>query len=85
MHLIKSIFYMNQVLDIIEQYMMTTGYEYRRLDGSTSMKQRMILVREFNNEPDIFVFLISTKLVQKIVDVELLLFYVINLYTNLSP
>ena len=84
MHLSKSIFHMNQVLDIIEQYMMTTGYEYRRLDGSTSMKQRMILVREFNNEPDIFVFLISTKLVQKNV-IKLLLFYVINLYTNLSP
>ncbi|KAK3092117.1 hypothetical protein FSP39_025371, partial [Pinctada imbricata] len=53
--------YSTKVLDIIEQYMMTTGYEYRRLDGSTSMKQRMVLVREFNSDPNIFVFLISTK------------------------
>ncbi|XP_069126621.1 DNA excision repair protein ERCC-6-like 2 isoform X2 [Argopecten irradians] len=53
--------YSTKVLDILEQYMMTTGYEYRRLDGSTSAKKRMDLVREFNNDPSIFIFLISTK------------------------
>ncbi|XP_033738502.1 DNA excision repair protein ERCC-6-like 2 isoform X2 [Pecten maximus] len=53
--------YSTKVLDILEQYMMTTGYEYRRLDGSTSVKKRMELVREFNKDPSIFIFLISTK------------------------
>ncbi|XP_060073499.1 DNA excision repair protein ERCC-6-like 2 [Ylistrum balloti] len=53
--------YSTKVLDILEQYMMTTGYEYRRLDGSTSAKKRMDLVREFNRDSSIFIFLISTK------------------------
>ncbi|XP_052775381.1 DNA excision repair protein ERCC-6-like 2 isoform X2 [Mya arenaria] len=53
--------YSTQVLDIIEQYMMTTGYEYRRIDGSVSCKKRMVVVREFNKDPNIFICLISTK------------------------
>ena len=43
---------------------MTTEYEYRRIDGSTSIKKRMDLVREFNRDPNIFIFLISTKYVK---------------------
>ena len=43
---------------------MTTEYEYRRIDGSTSIKKRMDLVREFNRDPNIFIFLISTKCVK---------------------
>ncbi|XP_076093658.1 uncharacterized protein LOC143064602 isoform X2 [Mytilus galloprovincialis] len=53
--------YSTRVLDIFEQYLMTTEYEYRRLDGSTSIKKRMALVREFNRDPNIFIFLISTR------------------------
>ncbi|XP_052090388.1 DNA excision repair protein ERCC-6-like 2 [Mytilus californianus] len=53
--------YSTRVLDIFEQYLMTTEYEYRRLDGSTSMKKRMALVREFNRDPNIFIFLICTR------------------------
>ena len=40
---------------------MSTGYEYRRIDGSVSAKKRQIVVREFNTDPNIFVCLISTK------------------------
>ena len=50
-----------QALDIIEQYLMSTGYEFRRIDGSVSAKKRQIIVREFNSDPNIFVCLISTK------------------------
>ncbi|KAJ8306297.1 hypothetical protein KUTeg_016842 [Tegillarca granosa] len=32
--------YSTKILDILEQYMMTTGYEYRRLDGSTSIEEK---------------------------------------------
>ncbi|XP_061181749.1 DNA excision repair protein ERCC-6-like 2 [Saccostrea echinata] len=53
--------YSTRVLDIIDQYLITTGYEYRRLDGSTSMSKRSMLVREFNRDPNIFLFLISAK------------------------
>ncbi|XP_062592723.1 LOW QUALITY PROTEIN: DNA excision repair protein ERCC-6-like 2 [Saccostrea cucullata] len=53
--------YSTRVLDIIDQYLITTGYEYRRLDGSTSMSKRSVLVREFNKDPNIFLFLISAK------------------------
>ncbi|XP_053395526.1 uncharacterized protein LOC123523704 isoform X2 [Mercenaria mercenaria] len=53
--------YSTQVLDIIEQHLMSTGYEYRRIDGKVSSKKRMIVVREFNKDPNIFICLISTK------------------------
>ncbi|XP_060584908.1 LOW QUALITY PROTEIN: DNA excision repair protein ERCC-6-like 2 [Ruditapes philippinarum] len=53
--------YSTQVLDIIEQHLMSTGYEFRRIDGSVSAKKRMIVVREFNMDPNIFICLISTK------------------------
>ena len=42
---------------------MSTGYEFRRIDGSVSAKKRQIIVREFNTDPNIFVCLISTKYV----------------------
>jgi len=48
-------------LDIIEQYMMSTGYEFRRIDGSVSAKKRMVVVKEFNADPNIFICLVSTK------------------------
>ncbi|KAL4236647.1 DNA excision repair protein ERCC-6-like 2 [Mactra antiquata] len=53
--------YSTRVLDIIEQYLMSTGYEYRRIDGTVSSKKRMDIVREYNHDPNIFICLISTK------------------------
>ncbi|KAK3612352.1 hypothetical protein CHS0354_011070 [Potamilus streckersoni] len=53
--------YSTQVLDILEHYVMSTSYEYRRIDGSISSKKRVTIVREFNREPSIFICLISTK------------------------
>ncbi|ESP05258.1 hypothetical protein LOTGIDRAFT_103296, partial [Lottia gigantea] len=50
-----------KLLDILEQYLISSSYEFRRLDGSVSNKKRMELVREFNKNPNIFIFLISTK------------------------
>ena len=51
----------SKLLDILEQYVMCMGYEYRRLDGQTKNVMRVPLVREFNKDPNIFLFLASTK------------------------
>ncbi|KIV99772.1 uncharacterized protein PV09_08578 [Verruconis gallopava] len=50
------------MLDILEKFVRTMdGIRYRRMDGNTSIKERQDLVDEFNNDPDIHVFLLTTK------------------------
>jgi SNF2 family DNA or RNA helicase len=39
----------------------TRRYNFVRLDGGTSQAQRQPLVDKFNHEPNVFLFLISTK------------------------
>lgn len=53
--------YSTRLLDILETYMLNTMYQYRRIDGKTSSRQRMNIVREFNKDPKIFICLVSTK------------------------
>ncbi|KAF2457897.1 SNF2 family N-terminal domain-containing protein [Lineolata rhizophorae] len=48
-------------LDILENYMKKQQVEYRRMDGSTSIKSRQGLINEFNRDPKIEVFLLTTK------------------------
>ncbi|ORY92326.1 SNF2 family N-terminal domain-domain-containing protein [Syncephalastrum racemosum] len=50
-----------QMLDILEKMLKNEGYEYRRMDGSTSVLRRMPMVNEFNTNIDIDVFLLTTK------------------------
>ncbi|EPS63882.1 chromatin remodeling complex subunit, partial [Genlisea aurea] len=50
-----------QMLDIIEQFLTASDYDYRRMDGSTPVKQRMALIDEFNNSDDVFIFILTTK------------------------
>ncbi|MBA0763965.1 hypothetical protein Gotri_013354 [Gossypium trilobum] len=50
-----------QMLDILENFLTTSGYCYRRMDGHTPVKQRMALIDEFNNSDDIFIFILTTK------------------------
>lgn len=50
-----------QMLDILETFLIADSYTYRRMDGLTPVKQRMTLMDEFNNSPDIFVFILTTK------------------------
>ncbi|GAB0495304.1 hypothetical protein MMPV_006603 [Pyropia vietnamensis] len=49
------------MLDILERYMVEAGYEYRRMDGETSIGRRMALIDEFNTDRSIFVFLLTTR------------------------
>nr|XP_048336772.1 protein CHROMATIN REMODELING 8 [Ziziphus jujuba var. spinosa] len=50
-----------QMLDILEIFLISGGYNYRRMDGLTPIKQRMALIDEFNNTNDVFIFILTTK------------------------
>ncbi|KAJ3122319.1 hypothetical protein HK098_002942 [Nowakowskiella sp. JEL0407] len=50
-----------QIQDILEKFVRSKGYEYRRMDGNTPIKSRIAMVDEFNSDPSIYVFLLTTK------------------------
>ncbi|KAF5482427.1 hypothetical protein F2P56_002999 [Juglans regia] len=50
-----------QMLDILENFLVAAGYSYRRMDGLTPIRQRMALIDEFNNSNDVFIFILTTK------------------------
>lgn len=50
-----------QMLDILENFLRSSGYSYRRMDGLTPVKQRMVLIDEFNNSSEVFIFILTTK------------------------
>ncbi|KAJ2490807.1 DNA repair protein rhp26 [Coemansia sp. RSA 2050] len=51
-----------QMLDIIERTIATMPQMvYRRMDGSTPVQHRSAMVDEYNSDPSIFVFLLTTK------------------------
>ncbi|KAI7730455.1 hypothetical protein M8C21_000925 [Ambrosia artemisiifolia] len=50
-----------QMLDILENFLIVESYTYRRMDGLTPVKQRMALMDEFNNSEEIFIFILTTK------------------------
>lgn len=50
------------MLDILEKFLKSlTGFNYRRLDGSTPIQHRQATVDAFNTDPKIHVFLLTTK------------------------
>lgn len=50
------------MLDILEKFIgHMDGIKYRRMDGNTSIKERQDLVDEFNKDPNLDVFLLTTK------------------------
>ena len=49
------------LLDILEPFAQSLAYNYLRLDGKTRTEARQDLVERFNSDPDVFLFLISTK------------------------
>ncbi|EEQ92014.1 hypothetical protein RJZ56_003565 [Blastomyces dermatitidis] len=50
------------MLDILERFIKSlSGFKYQRMDGNTPIKLRQSMVDEFNNNPDIHVFLLTTK------------------------
>jgi len=50
-----------RMLDILETVLDSLNYNYLRLDGQTPVTERQEIIDNFNNSPDIFIFLLSTK------------------------
>lgn len=49
------------MLDLIEEFMILRNHTYCRLDGGTSLDVREKVMSDFNNDKNIFAFLISTR------------------------
>src|SRR5271169_1432807 len=54
-------FQMTQIMNIMEDFLLYRGYKYLRLDGSTKADDRTSLLQDFNSDPDLFVFILSTR------------------------
>ena len=52
---------MTKLLDILEDFCYLRKYKYSRIDGSTSFEDRQEQIDDFNSDPDIFIFLLSTR------------------------
>lgn len=49
------------MLDILEAVLETMGIQYLRLDGQSKVEDRQPLIDAFNDDPNVTVFLLSTK------------------------
>ncbi|CAG0922333.1 unnamed protein product [Notodromas monacha] len=52
---------MSRVLDVLEAFLNFHGYRYLRLDGATKVDDRQTMMQEFNENPSIFCFILSTR------------------------
>ena len=50
-----------QMLSILESFVANEGYTYLRMDGNTTVAKRQPLVREYNEDDGIFIFLLTTR------------------------
>jgi len=49
------------MMDIMEKYLKLRGHRYLRLDGQTPVQERQFLIDDFNKDPEIFIFILSTR------------------------
>jgi len=52
---------MTKMLDILEYYLEEMGHNPCRIDGSVCYQDRQAQMKSFNNDPDVFCFLLSTR------------------------
>ena len=52
---------MTKMLDVLEAFLNYHGHRYLRLDGTTKVEQRQLLMERFNADKRIFVFILSTR------------------------
>jgi len=52
---------MTEVLTILEDYLIYRKWKYERIDGSVKIDERQASIKAFNENKDIFVFLLSTR------------------------
>ena len=49
------------MLDIFETFLNMHHFTYLRMDGSTSLPQRQKMMEKFNNDNQVFIFILSTR------------------------
>ncbi|KZT37181.1 hypothetical protein SISSUDRAFT_988082 [Sistotremastrum suecicum HHB10207 ss-3] len=49
-----------KLIEMLKYHLSREGYNYRTFDGSTKQSDRMPIIDEFSNDPDVFLFVIST-------------------------
>lgn len=52
---------MTRMLDVLESFLNYHGHIYLRLDGTTKVEQRQVLMERFNSDKRIFAFILSTR------------------------
>ena len=52
---------MSRMLDIFETFLNMHHFTYLRMDGSTPLPQRQKMMEKFNNDNQVFVFILSTR------------------------
>ena len=60
-HRVLLYFQMTKMITIMEEYLTFKGYNYLRLDGSCKISERRDMVNEFQSNPSVFIFLLSTR------------------------
>ncbi|KAK0735368.1 SNF2 family N-terminal domain-containing protein [Apiosordaria backusii] len=60
-HRVLLYFQMTRMIDLMEEYLTYCNYKYCRLDGSTKLEDRRDTVSDFQTRPEIFIFLLSTR------------------------
>jgi DNA helicase INO80 len=60
-HRVLLYFQMTRMIDLMEEYLTYRNYKYCRLDGSTKIEDRRDMVADFQSDPTIFIFLLSTR------------------------
>lgn len=60
-HRVLLYFQMTKMINLMEEYLTYRNYKYCRLDGSTTLEDRRDTVADFQQRPEIFVFLLSTR------------------------
>jgi DNA helicase INO80 len=54
-------FQMTRMMDLMEEYLTYRQYRYIRLDGSSKLSDRRDLVNDWQTNPELFIFLLSTR------------------------
>lgn len=60
-HRVLIYFQMTKMMDLMEEYLTYRQHTFIRLDGSSKLDDRRDLVHDWQNKPEIFVFLLSTR------------------------
>ncbi|GMM30036.1 chromatin-remodeling ATPase [Martiniozyma asiatica (nom. inval.)] len=54
-------FQMTRMMDLMEEYLTYRQYKYIRLDGSSKLSDRRDLVNDWQTDPELFIFILSTR------------------------